>query len=77
MVTSQPNNEMLHLSEFKAFADDNFNVVKIEKIVGDRVENNSVIGENACYQHFLLFPQCFPTASFSGLLKVGIVWKNT
>ena len=30
-------------------------------------------GENAGYQHFLLFPQYFQKASFSGLLKVGIV----
>ena len=31
-------------------------------------------GENAGYQHFLLFPLCFQKASFSGSLKVGIVW---
>ena len=28
-------------------------------------------GENAAYQHFLLFPQ---SGSFQGSLKVGIVW---
>ena len=33
-------------------------------------------GENAGYQHFLLFEQCFQKASFSGLLKIGIVAKN-
>ena len=26
------------------------------------------------YQHFLLFPQFLQWASYSGLLKVGIVW---
>ena len=31
-------------------------------------------GENAGYQHFLLFPQCFLKISFSAVLKVGIVW---
>ena len=31
-------------------------------------------GENAGYQHFLLFPQCFQRLSFSGPLKVGVVW---
>ena len=41
--------------------------------VFDSVENIVGIGENAGYQHFLLFPQCFQKASFSGLVKVGIV----
>ena len=31
-------------------------------------------GENAGYQHFLLFSQCFPKLSSLGSLKVGIVW---
>ena len=35
----------------------------VEKIVGK--------GENAGYQHFLLFPR-FQKTSFSGSLKVGI-----
>ena len=39
-----------------------------------RVENIAGKGENAGYQHFLLFSQCFQTASILGLLKVGIVW---
>ena len=30
-----------------------------------RVENIVEKGENAGYQHFLLFPQCFQKASFS------------
>ena len=33
-------------------------------------------GENAGYQHFLLFLQCFQKASYSKLLKVGIVWQR-
>ena len=35
-------------------------------------------GENAGNQHFLLFPQCFKKASFSGLFKVPIAanWKG-
>ena len=39
----------------------------------DKVENTMGKGENAGYQHFLLFPQCFQEAYFSGLLKVRIV----
>ena len=42
--------------------------------VFERVENIVGKGENAGYQHFLLFPQCFLKLSFSGMLKVVIVW---
>ena len=40
----------------------------------DRAENTVEKGENADYQHFLLFPQCFPKPTSLGSLKVGIVW---
>ena len=43
-----------------------FGLGRIENIVGK--------GENAGYQHFLLFPQCFQKPSVSGPLEVGIVW---
>ena len=42
--------------------------------VTDWVENIVGKGENAGYQHFLLFPHCFQKASVPGSLKVGIVW---
>ena len=42
--------------------------------VYDREENIVGKGENAGYQHFLLFPQCFQKASYLGLLKVVIMW---
>ena len=38
------------------------------------VENIAGKGENAGYQHFLLFPQCFQKASSAGSSKVAIVW---
>ena len=41
-----------------------------------RVENIVGKGENAGYQHFLHFPQCFQKVSFSRLLKGGVVWKG-
>ena len=44
------------------------------KFVLGRVENIVEKGENAGYQHFLLFPLCFQKASHTGSLKVGIVW---
>ena len=42
----------------------------------ERVENIVGKGENAGYQHFLLFPQCFQKASLSGLLKVRLFGKE-
>ena len=38
------------------------------------VENIVGKGQNAGYQHFLLFPQHFQKAPYSGSLKVWIVW---
>ena len=39
-----------------------------------RVENIVGKGENAGYQHFLVFPQCFKRPFFPMSLKVGNVW---
>ena len=60
--------------QLKAFADNNLNVNKKLKFALGRVENIVGKGENAGYQHFLLFPHCFQKASFTEVLKVGIVW---
>ena len=43
--------------------------------VCDRVENIVGKGENAGYQHFLLFSQCFVKASFPDMSKGVIVWE--
>ena len=43
--------------------------------VFDRIENIVGKGENAGYQHFLLFPQCFEKASFPDTSKGVIVWE--
>ena len=60
---------MLDLSsKLKAFAEDSLNVVKLANFVCDGVENIVGKGENAGYQHFLLFPQWFQKFS----LKVGV-----
>ena len=50
---------MTDCSKFKANADDNLNVAKMAKFVLDMIENIAGKGENAGYQHFLLFLQCF------------------
>ena len=73
-INSLANNKILDLSKLKAFADDNSNVNQKLKFALGRVENIVGKGENAGYQHFLLFPQCFQKASSFGSLKVGIVW---
>ena len=69
-----PNNNFLDLAKLKAFADNKLNVAKIMISVFDRVENIVGKGENASYQHFLLFPQCFQKASLPESVKVGVVW---
>ena len=75
-LNSLPNNKNLDLSKSKDFADDKINVSQNINCVLGRAENIVGKGENAGYQHFLLLPQCFQkiSFSFSGLLKVGIVW---
>ena len=42
-------------SKLKAFADDNSNVYQILNFAVGRLENTVGKGENAGYQHFLLF----------------------
>ena len=54
------------MSKLKAFADDKFNLDKMTISLLDRVENTEGKGENAGYQHFLLFTQCFPKPSSWG-----------
>ena len=60
-------------SNLKAFADNISNLVQMMICVTDRVEKIVGKAENAGYQHFLLFPQCFQNTSNPGSLKVGIV----
>ena len=68
-----PNDNILDWPKLEAFADNNLNVAKIMISLYDSVENIVREGENAGYQHFLVFPQCFQQASSSGSLKAEIV----
>ena len=72
-LTRYRNAMVLDVSNLEAFADDKINVNEKFKFGLGMVENVGK-GENAGYQHFLLFPQCFQKRSDSWLLKVGIVW---
>ena len=53
---SSPNAKILDWSKLKQFADDKINVTEKLKFVLGRVKNIVAKGENAGYQHFLLFP---------------------
>ena len=75
-LNSLPTNKILDLSKLKAFADDKSNATQKLKFVLGRVKNILGKGENAGYQHFLRFLQCFQKLSFSESLKVRIVWQR-
>ena len=53
-------------TDIKLVSNDKFCVAKIMIPVFDRVENILGKGENAGSQHFLLFPQCFQKAFYTG-----------
>ena len=50
--------------------------LEIVHFFSDSVENIMGKGENAGFQHFLLFLQYFQKASFSGSGKLVIVWEK-
>ena len=58
-------------TKLKAQADDKLNVAKMMIYLSDGVENTVGKGENAGYQHFPLFPQCFSNPSSLGSFKGG------
>ena len=64
------------MTKLKTLADEKINVAQMITSVFDMVENTVGKGENAGYQHFLLFPQCVRKAFFLAmrLFKVQIVW---
>ena len=71
-----PNNKISDWFIFKVFADDKINVAKKMKFVFGKVENIKGKGENAGYQHFLLFPQCFLKVSSQDHKKLGLYGKE-
>ena len=64
-----PDDNIFGLPKLKAFADDKLNVTRNVKVVFHRIENIVGKEENAGYQHFLLFPQCFQKAFFLQCVK--------
>ena len=69
-----PDDKIVDWSKLKGFADNKIDVNGILKFGLGRVENIVGKGENAGYQHFLLFPKMFSKAFSFRSFKVGIVW---
>ena len=61
-------------SKLKEIADDNFKFDENGRKLSKRVEN-TVGGEIAHYEQFLLFPQCFQKTCFPGVSKGVVVWE--
>ena len=69
IINPLTDKRFLASSKLKAFADDNFNMAQIVQFFFEKVENVVGKGENAGYQHFLLFPQCLLLAFFPRVVK--------
>ena len=69
-----PDEKILGLPKLKTFEDDKLNVTEDTEVVFHRIENIVGKEQNAGYQHFLLFSQCFQKAFSSSASKVIIVW---
>ena len=54
-----PKQQILDSSKPKEFAHDNLKFDESGRKFSKLVENTAGKGEIACYQQFLLFPQCF------------------
>ena len=65
-----PNDKILPSSTL--FVENNFRMVDMVQFFFDRIENIVEKGENAGFQNFLSFTQCFQKACFSALLKMGL-----
>ena len=59
----------------KEFAENNFKFDENGRKLSKRIENTVGNGEIARYEQFLLFPQCFQKACFTGASKGVIVWE--
>ena len=76
LFNSLPNEDISDWSILEAFANDKIKVTKTLKLVVGRLWNIAGKGENAGYQHFLLFPQWFHKTSLFMSWKVGIAWRR-
>ena len=72
VITLNPllDDNILDSSKLKEFADDNFKFDENGRKLSKWVENTVGKGEIACYEQFLLFPQCFQKAFFPGAFNM-------
>ena len=70
-----PRRQILDSSKLKEFADDDSKFDENGRKLLKQVENTVGKGEIACYEQFLLFPQCFQKACFPGASEGVIVWE--
>ena len=73
-INSSLNNTILGHPISKNFIDNIINLIANFTFIFQRIQNIAGKGENAGYQHFLPFPQCFRNVPLLELLKVGIIW---
>ena len=67
---------LLTFLKLEASADIDYDVALLELFFFARAENIVGKGQNAGYQHFLLFPQCCQKASFSRLVSLDCEAKG-
>ena len=65
-----PKRQILDSSKLKKFADNNFKFCENGMKFSKRVEITVGKGGIACYEQFLLFPQCFSKDLYSRHIKV-------
>ena len=75
VINPLPDDKILDWSKLKKSADDNFKFDENSRKFSKWVENTVGKGEIACYEQFLLFPQCFQKACFLWASKGVIVWE--
>ena len=71
-----PRGQILDSSKLKEFADNIFEFDENGRKFSTRVENIVGKGEIACYEQFLLFPQCFQKTCTADTWKPGLVWER-
>ena len=76
LFNSIPNDKILDWFKLKALADDKLKVAKMMIFLFDRVDNTVGNGENAGYQHFLLFPVFCKTFFFRVIKSKDCVVKS-
>ena len=75
LINPFPDDKILDRSKLKLSAGNSFTFDENSRKFSKRVENTVGKGEIACYEQFLLFPQCFQQARFPEASKGVIVWE--